>query len=480
MRIHSDETIVACATASAAAGLAVVRLCGARALDIAARLFRGADLTVSESHRAHHGWVIDTAGERLDEVLALVLRAPHGYTGEDTVEFSCHGSPQVVDELVEAALHAGAALAEPGEFTRRAFMNGKLDLCQAEAVADLIDAQSRAARRTALEQLRGSLSERLRTAREDLVTLLGDIEASIDFVEEGLEFFGRDEALRRGETALARMDALLATADDGALLRSGVHVSFAGAPNVGKSSLFNRVVRSPRSIVTEHAGTTRDVVRETVRIGGVPMVLEDTAGLRAGRVDPVEAIGIERSRESHRNADVVLYVLDASDMQAYQRVQELQSTEARSVVAVLNKCDLLPNDERDAMLASNGAGAQAAARLLEQRGVLREASVKAVAVSAQTGAGLETLLDALVQTVKERRLALQNDALVAINQRHLEALVRAREAVTAFQSNVRAEEPPEILAADLRDAVMALDEISGKQITEEILDVIFSRFCIGK
>ncbi len=264
------------------------------------------------------------------------------------------------------------------------------------------------------------------------------------------------------------------------LLRSGVHVSFAGAPNVGKSSLFNRVVRSPRSIVTEHAGTTRDVVRETVRIGGVPMVLEDTAGLRAGRVDPVEAIGIERSRESHRNADVVLYVLDASDMQAYQRVQELQSTEARSVVAVLNKCDLLPNDERDAMLASNGAGAQAAARLLEQRGVLREASVKAVAVSAQTGAGLETLLDALVQTVKERRLALQNDALVAINQRHLEALVRAREAVTAFQSNVRAEEPPEILAADLRDAVMALDEISGKQITEEILDVIFSRFCIGK
>jgi tRNA modification GTPase len=473
--VNLDDTIVALATASGAAGLAVVRLTGSRALEVAARLFRGAELADSASHRAHHGYVVDAAGERLDEVLALVLRAPHGYTGEDTVEFSCHGSPQVVDELVEAALHAGARLAEPGEFTRRAFMNGKLDLCQAEAVADLIDAQSRAARRTALEQLRGRLSERLRTTREKLVALLADIEASIDFVEEGIEFFGRDEAGRRGEEARSRVEALLATADDGILLRSGVHVSFAGAPNVGKSSLFNRVLQSPRSIVTEHAGTTRDVVRETVRIGGMPMVLEDTAGLRGGQVDVAEAIGIERSRQSHRNADVVLHVLDA--FAVGRDVNEaLCSTGERTVVAVLNKCDLLPEAHRQAALASNGA----AKSFLKRLGLNVAADVSVVALSAETGEGIDRLLDALVRIMKQRRLALQNDALVAINQRHREVLMRARQALDTFLHDVRGDEPPEILAADLRDSVAALAEISGEQISEEILDAIFSRFCLGK
>ncbi len=498
MRMQSDDTIVALATASGAAGLAVVRLSGPAALAIGARLFRGADLQQAETHRAYHGWAHDASDERIDEVLALVLRTPHGYTGEDTVEFSCHGSPQVVDELVEAALRAGARLAEPGEFTRRAFLNGKLDLCQAEAVADLIDAQSRAARRAALEQLRGRLSERLQTARTDLLTLLGEIEASIDFVEEGIEFFGRDEALRRGEDARARIDALLATADDGVVLRSGVHVSFAGPPNVGKSSLFNRVVRSPRSIVTEHAGTTRDVVRETVRVGGVPMILEDTAGLREGALDPVEALGIERSRESHRNADVVLYVLDAREADVRpEDASALRSTDARSVVAVLNKCDLLPESEAVPTRAGRNVGSSrnvvpalsadvgrfdarcnGGATFFERRGL--GSDVRAVAVSAETGAGLDALLDTLIDVVRERRLALQNDALVAINQRHREALVRAREALDTFLRDVRAEEPPEILAADLRDAVAVLGEVSGEQITEEILDAIFARFCIGK
>lgn len=476
MHAHQDDTIVALATASGAAGLAVVRLSGSRALDIAARLFRGTDLHGSESHRAHHGWVLDARGERLDEVLALVLRAPHGYTGEESVEFSCHGSPQVVDELVEAALHAGARLAEPGEFTRRAFMNGKLDLCQAEAVADLIEAQSRAARVAALEQLRGSLSERLHGVRDDLVTLLADIEASIDFVEEGLEFYQRDDAQRRGEQARARIEALLSTAEDGVMLRSGVHVSFAGAANVGKSSLFNRVVRSPRSIVTEHAGTTRDVVRETVRLGGVPMILEDTAGLRAGHVDPVEAIGMERSRESHRRADVVLHVLDASAPKAPPEVAEaLHATRERSVIAVLNKCDLLEPREREAAFDQQGATA-----LLERQGLHDVAHVPAIAVSAESGDGLEALLDALMQTVKQRRLALQNDALVTINQRHREALVRAHEALVALARDLEQSEPPEILAADLRDAVSALGEASGELISEEILDAVFARFCIGK
>ena len=476
MHEQLDDTIVALATAAGAAGLAVVRISGPQALEIGARLFRGADLVRSESHRAHHGFAVDTAGERIDEVLVLVLRGPRSYTGEDTVEFSCHGSPQVVDELVQSALAAGARLAGPGEFTRRAFLNGRMDLCQVEAVSDLIAATSRAARRAALEQLRGRLSARLREAREDLVRLLADIEASIDFVEEGIEFFGREEAERRGRAAGARIESLLATADDGVLLRSGVRVSLAGSPNVGKSSLFNRIVQSPRSIVTEHAGTTRDVVSETIRVGGVALLLEDTAGLRARARDPVEAIGIERSRQSHRDADVLLYVLDATRPVERDEAEAVSAAAPEGVIAVLNKVDLLPERLQRRLL--DGAGGPR--RYLDRRGAMLPPARPACAVSAATGAGVEGLLDTLLGTMVARRLALQNDAVVTINHRHREVLVRAQAALAQFAADVRAAEPAEILAADLRGAVAALGELSGEQVSEEILDSIFARFCIGK
>jgi tRNA modification GTPase len=468
----TKDTIVAPATPAGAGGLAVIRLSGTNALTIASRLFRGARLATSESHRAHHGWIVDAEGAEVDEVLALVLRAPRSYTGEDTVEISCHGSPHVVDEVVVAAVQAGARLAEPGEFTRRAFLNGKLDLCQAEAVADLIGAHTRASHRAALEQLRGRLSDRLRDVRDALVALLADVEASIDFVEEGIEFFGRDGARRRGLEASKRVDALLATADEGVLLRAGIRVSLAGAPNVGKSSLFNRIVQSPRSIVTEHAGTTRDVVGETLRLGGVLMVLEDTAGLRAVGGDPIEEIGIERSRQSHRDADLVIHVVDATVLGPSAAVEP----GGNGQVVALNKVDLLVEETREGLTESEDA----ARALLVERGFDVPEDAALCAVSATTGAGVDTLLDALVRAVQARRLTLQQDALVAINQRHREALVRAKSALDQFAFDVEHEEPPEILAADLREAVSSLGEISGEAVTEEILDSIFSRFCIGK
>ena len=471
MRAFIDDTIVAPATASGAAGLAVVRVSGPAALAVGATLFRGADLRASESHRAHHGWVVDERGERLDEVLALVLRAPGSYTGEDTVEISCHGSPQVVDEIVAAALAAGARLAGPGEFTRRAFQNGKLDLCQAEAVADLIAAQSRAARRAALLQLQGRLGDRLRDVRAALLQLLGDIEASIDFVEEGLEFFARDAARARGTGAAARLEALLDTAGDGMLLRAGVRVSLAGAPNVGKSSLFNRILHSPRSIVTEHPGTTRDVVRETVRLGGLAFVLEDTAGLREVPMDPIEALGIERSRQSHAEADVVLYVLDASRPLLADERRALGRLDRERALLVLNKIDLVP-DGRDPGAARGFAS--------DVAGVPADELPECVAASAETGAGIDALLDALLGLGRVRRLCCGNEALVAINQRHREALLCARAALLGFDADLQAGEPAEILAADLRAAVTALGEVSGEQVSEEILDHIFARFCIGK
>ncbi len=467
-----EDTIVALATAAGSAGLAVVRLAGTEALRIGNSLFDGADLTQSTSHRAYHGWVKNQQQERVDEVLALVLRAPHGYTGEDTVEFSCHGSPQVVDELIEAAMAAGARLAQPGEFTRRAFLNHKMDLTQAEAVADLIAAQSRASRRSALEQLQGSLTKRLQPIRKQLVQTLADIEASIDFVEEGIEFFGRPEALRRHAEAAQQVEALLATAPDGRLLRSGVRVSLAGAPNVGKSRLFNRILDSPRSIVTEHAGTTRDVVRETVRLSGVVLDLEDTAGLRGDTCDPVEMIGMERSRQSHANADVLLFVLDAGRMPSEAERAYLRQRNRDQCLVVLNKADLL-----------EGEAQQSQAHDLFHRWGLSQEEVEVTevsVVSAATGEGIDRLLDALLQKTRALHLSLQNDALVTINQRHQEALLLAKDALQHFEKDIVADEPPEILAADLRGAILPLGEITGEAIPEEILDSIFSRFCVGK
>jgi len=460
-----------------------VRVSGPAALRIAARLFEGAPLETSESHRAHHGWVRDAGGRRLDEVMALVLRAPRSFTGEDTVEFTCHGNPLLVEDLMAAAVHAGARVAEPGEFTRRAFLNGRLDLSQAEAVADLIAAESAAGRRAALEQLRGALSARVEGLRAQLLRLLADIEASIDFVEEDLEFFDRPAARAETDAVLQAVEQLLATAADGQLLRAGVRVSLAGAPNVGKSSLFNRLLESPRSIVTEFPGTTRDVVRETLRLGALTVALEDTAGLRTETPDPVERLGIERSRRSHAEADVVLQLLDATRPASADECAAVAALDAAAAVVVLNKIDAhAAADDAAADDAAAFATLDGARAALVQRGVAAQDAgrLACVAVSATTGANIPALLESLAHVGRLRRLSLQNDALVTINARHREALLRARAALLEFAADAVHSGPPELLAAGLRGAVLALGEVSGEQVTEDVLDSIFARFCLGK
>lgn len=482
MREFSQDTIVAPATAAGAAGLAVVRLSGPAALEVGGRLFHGrADLQASESHRAHYGWVVDAAGHRLDEVLALVLRAPRSYTGEDTVEFSCHGSMQVVEEVVAAALSAGARLATPGEFTRRAFLNGRIDLCQAEAVADLVAAQSQAARRSALLQLSGRLGARVQTVRATLVDLLADLEAGIDFVEEEIDFVDRGAAQAQAAEAAAAVEALLATARDGEMLRSGVRASLAGAPNVGKSSLFNRLLESDRAIVTEHPGTTRDVVREVLHVSGLVVVLEDTAGLRPTSSDPVERLGIERSRRSHAEADVIVHVLDASRPLQPEEGAALGALDPGAALVVVNKIDLLEEAQRLALEREPGAASAwiAAAR----RGVPASApapGLRCLGVSAATGAGIPAIGAALAELGALRRLGLQNDAVLAIGLRHREVLGRAHAALAAFAADAAAGEPAELLAVSLRDAISTLGEVAGENVTEEILERIFARFCIGK
>jgi tRNA modification GTPase len=342
----------------------------------------------------------------------------------------------------------------------------------------LIAAESDAARRAALEQLRGRFSARLHDVRARVLAVLADVEASIDFVEEDIEFFDREAAARSIEAAAGEIAALLATAADGMLLRSGVRVSLAGAPNVGKSSLFNRLLGDTRSIVTEYPGTTRDVVRETLQIGALAVALEDTAGLRAASDDPVEALGMERSRRSHAEADVVVHVLDATRAAQPDECAALAALDAASALVVLNKVDALAATAREAALR-DAAGARALVHELTGA-FAAPATLACVATSAVTGAGIDSLRAALAQLQRLARFSLQNAALVTIDMRHRDALERGRDALADFGADAAAGEPPEILAADLRAAVIALGEVAGENVTEEVLDAVFARFCIGK
>jgi tRNA modification GTPase len=454
--ISTDDTIVAIATPLGAGGLGVVRMSGPGALGIAARVFSGADLTGVPSHTLHHGWVL--SGVRsLDETVAAVFRAPRSYTGEDVVEFSCHGSSAVLTDLVALLQAGGARAARPGEFTERAFLNGKIDLVQAEAVADLINARSSAARQAAADQLRGALSAQLRSLRDGLLNLVAHLEANLDFVEEDIPGLARD-SMRDDLTALERRAAaLVASAARGRLLRSGVAVALVGRPNVGKSSLFNALLGHDRAIVTPVPGTTRDTLEEGVAWEGTPVDLTDTAGLRQTS-DPVEALGTERSRRAEAAAEVVLAVVDASAPLTSDDLSLLSRLRERKAVAVLNKSDLGIDPSARAAVAD---------------------FVTAIETSAATGAGLDALRAAALAAAHGGAPETESAAVVT-NVRHAELLERARAKMAAGLDALAAGRSEEAVAIDLGDALEALGAITGEALTEDILSAIFRRFCVGK
>lgn len=465
-----DDTIAAIATAPGAAGLAVVRLSGPAAPAIADRVFRGSRaLAQAPSHTLHHGWAAwpGDGGPRLDEVVAAVFRSPRSYTREDVIELTCHGGPSAA-RLLEALLAAGARLARPGEFTLRAFLNGRLDLAQAEAVADVIHAETESGRRLALGQLAGELSRRLEAVRAPLEDLLAEVEARVDFAED----VGGVEIPPHAVAGIVAADAALAELLQGAAfarsMREGLRVPLVGSPNAGKSSLFNRLVGEERAIVAPEPGTTRDRVSEPVEIAGLRVVLSDTAGLRA-ETGAVEAIGVARSRTLLEESPRVVWVLDASrpldatDRAVGARLAESvgpSGAEGRRVVVALNKSDLpsaIPSAEVAALLGDG-----------ERR---------FVRVSALDGAGLEDLREAVGS------LAGAGDASAGsavANARHVEALGRARDAMARAALAARAGEPGEILALELREALAAIGEVTGQSVGEDLLDRIFARFCVGK
>ncbi len=454
-----DDTIAAISTPLGEGGLAVIRLSGPAALTLADHCFRPvgkASMNPSDapSHTVHFGR-ITRQGRVVDEVLLTVLRAPRTYTRENMVEISCHGGLVPAKAVLDTVLEAGARLAHPGEFTQRAFLSGRIDLTQAEAVADIIHARTELALAAANEQLAGKLSRRINQLRDELLRTLAHVEAHIDFPDEDIAPDTRLQLIERLDRGVAFMDELLRTATEGQVLRRGLRAAIVGRPNVGKSSLLNQLLGHERAIVSPLPGTTRDTIEETANIGGIPVVFIDTAGLRDSG-DLVELEGIRRSRETLDRADLILQVLDQSEPLAPEDERYLALFAGKKRVLVANKCDL-----------------PACLRLPSGPGMT------AVPVSCLTGQGV----DALKQAIKSMVWAgeIRAEMLeVMINSRHQDALRRAREATLRTSDALRQDLTLELAAMDLRIAVNAVGEVVGKTTTEDLLDSIFSQFCIGK
>jgi tRNA modification GTPase len=463
--INPSDTIVAPATAPGRGGIGVVRLSGPGVPEIAAGLLpRG----LPEPRRATLATFRDGAGEALDTGLALYFPAPHSYTGEAVLELHGHGGPAVLAALVERAVELGARRAEPGEFTRRAYLNDKLDLAQAEAVADLIDAGSQAAARAALRSLQGAFSSEVHGLVEGLIDLRVWVEAAIDFPEEEIDFLA-DPALTARVTALrARFDAVTRAARQGRVLRDGLTVVIAGRPNAGKSSLLNALAGHDAAIVTDLPGTTRDVVREQLELDGLPVTVLDTAGLRVageGPADVVEAEGIRRTRAEIARADRVLFVVDAATDPAAEAYAAERTTlpEGVPVTLVFNKVDLV----------EGGAPADAAAASTTTSTTTGATTLR---VSARTGAGLAALRAHLQAAIG---YAPGDTGALSARARHLDALTRARAALEAA-CTLLAERRGELVAEELRLAQRALGEITGEFTSDDLLGRIFGSFCIGK
>jgi len=460
-RVTQGNTIAAIATAIVPqqGSVGIVRMSGAEAVAIAKTLFYAPGQQTWQSHQILYGYVRHPETRQVvDEALLLLMLAPRSYTREDVVEFHCHGGIMAVQQVLQLCLEQGAQLAQPGEFTLRAFLNGRLDLTQAESIADLVGARSPQAAQTALAGLQGKLAHPIRQLRATCLEILAEIEARIDF-EEDLPPLNEPAIQAQLHQVLAEVTQILATAEQGELLRAGLKVAIVGRPNVGKSSLLNAWSRSDRAIVTDLPGTTRDVVESQLVVGGIPVQVLDTAGIRDTE-DQVEKIGVERSRSAAQAADLVLFTIDAqagwieADQTIYDPVQH------RPLILVINKIDLVATSHLEA---------------INYPAPIR----RVVMTAAAQNQGIADLEQAILATVQTENLQAANLDL-AINQRQAAALTRAKTALQQVQATMSDRLPLDFWTIDLRGAIQALGEITGEEVTESVLDRIFSRFCIGK
>jgi len=461
-----EDTIVAISTPLGEGGIGIVRLSGPNALVIAEKIFVPTScksLQDFHSHTIHHGFVVDPlSGEKVDEALLSLMRSPRSYTTEDVVEISCHGGVVPLRQTLVLALQAGARLAEPGEFTLRAFLRGRIDLAQAEAVAEIIRARTERSLKFAFRNLEGALSREVRALKGEVCSLLSVLEAGVDFPEEELEVLTEARWEERLEALGARIEDLLRTAQDGRIYYEGVRVAIVGRPNVGKSSLLNALLGEDRAIVSPYPGTTRDTIEGYISLGGIPFCLVDTAGMRrkAEGLDPVEAEGLRRSRRSLEGAELLLLILDGSQALTVEDEAILEEARCRRGVVVINKEDLGLALQPEQVRERLGRG-------------------PILIASAKTGYGLDKVRDAMVEQALNGRVPLEEGAVVA-NLRHQEALARALGAIRLARESLKAGMSAEFLALDLKVALETLGEILGETASEDVLKEIFSRFCIGK
>ena len=452
-----DDTIAAIATPLGEGGLAVIRVSGSEVLKVMDRSFKPAGKQPKPSeaptHTIHFGHIVRQE-KVVDEVLIGVMRAPRTFTREDVVEITCHGGLLAAKLVLDTVLENGARLALPGEFTKRAFLNGRIDLAQAEAVADLIHARTELALTAANEQLAGKLSQRINTLRDEMMVTLAHVEAHIDFPDEDIAPDTKDQLVQRLARGAALMDELLRTANEGQILRRGIRTAIIGRPNAGKSSLLNQLLGHDRAIVSPIAGTTRDTIEETANIRGIPIVFVDTAGLREAR-DEIEIEGIRRTRATTAKAELILHVLDASEPLTDTDEKFLEEFSTKKRILIRNKVDL------------------------PQKLQLPPHFARFVNVSCASGKGLETLKDEIKHAVWSGEIKTEM-LQVMINSRHQEALARARTATQRTIDALHFGETLEVAAMELRIAVGAIGEVVGKTTTEDLLDSIFSQFCLGK
>ncbi len=461
LRLRDSDTIAAIATPLGEGGISVIRLSGENAFGVADKVFVGRiRLSDSPSHTAHFGRIVDDRGGYVDEVVAVTFRKPSSYTCEDVVELSCHGGYLVTQKVLQSLLDAGARSAEPGEFTKRAFLNGRLDLSQAEAVGDLIHSQSEAAYRSSIRQLSGELSREIKGVRDELLNLASLLELELDFSEENVEFADRATLEDRLVSALGAIDGLLSSYAVGRIYKEGVRVTIAGKPNAGKSSLLNALLGENRAIVSATPGTTRDTISESISIDGVLFRLTDTAGLRES-TDSIEREGVQRAKKEAEEADIVLLVIDYGEHyyngidSMYVRLAEVCTKAGIKLVKVWNKVDLYPTE---------------APRSQEDGDVFF--------VSALMGEGIDFMKNRLSKIALGEQA--NESSVVVTNTRHRDALARAKRSLMLALETLRAGKTGEFVALDLRAGLNALGEITGEITTDDILNNIFSRFCVGK
>lgn len=452
-----NDTICALATPAGLGAIGVIRLSGSEAITIANQCFKGKNLNTAASHTAHFGRLVQ-AEEIIDEVLATVFVAPKSYTGENTVEISCHGSTYIQQRILEVLINAGARLAQPGEFTLRAFLNGKLDLTQAEAVADLIASNSEMSHKTAMNQMRGGFSKEIALLREKLINFASLIELELDFSEEDVEFASRPELQTLVSNLHKMLLQLVETFKMGNAIKNGVPTVIAGKPNAGKSTLLNALIKEDRAIVSAIAGTTRDTIEETFTLGGIVYRLIDTAGIREHTADLIESIGIEKTYEKIKQASIIIYLFDAleTDLESLSKaLAEFNNFEA-TVIPVANKIDLGNEQEfREKFSSIPGL----------------------IYLSSKAQSGLNQLYARLQEVVSKDKVS--NDVIIT-NLRHYQALSEAAQALEQVLQSMQQNRKTELLAFDIRKAIFHLGEITGEITNDDLLANIFSKFCIGK